>query len=60
MNKRLAAHYNIDLHIIKQLKTDIKQERKQCKYEKHLNLCSEQDSGPQFYGLEEVKAAQDY
>ena len=27
-NKRLAAHHNINLHIIERLKTDIKQERK--------------------------------
>ena len=59
-NKRLAAHHNIDLHIIKQLKTDIKQERIQHKCGKCLNLCGEEDSGPQFYGLEEVKAVQDH
>ena len=60
VNERLAAHHNINLHIIEQLKTDIKQERKQCKHEKCLNLHGEKDSGPQFYGPEEVKTAQDY
>ena len=60
MNERLAAHHDIDLHVIERLKTDIKQERKRRKCGKRLNLCGEQDSGPQFYGPEEVKAAQDY
>ena len=60
VNERLAAHHDINLHIIEQLKTDIKQERKRRKHEKHLNLHGEEDSGPQFYGLEEVKTAQDY
>ena len=59
-NEQLAAHHNINLHIIEQLKTDIKQERKRRKRGKRLNLRGEQDSGPQFYGPEEVKAAQDY
>ena len=60
VNERLAAHHNIDLHVIERLKTDIKQERKRHKCGKRLNLCGEQDSRPQFYGPEEVKAAQDY
>ena len=59
-NERLAAHHNIDLHIIEQLKTDIKQERKRRKHGKRLNLHGEEDSGPQFYGPEEVKTVQDY
>ncbi len=59
-NERLAAHHDIDLHVIERLKMDIKQERKRRKRGKRLNLCGEQDSGPQFYGPEEVKAAQDY
>ena len=59
-NERLAAHHDINLHIIEQLKMDIKQERKRRKCGKRLNLRGEQDSGPQFYGPEEVKAAQDY
>ena len=60
VNKQLAAHHNIDLHIIEQLKTDIKQERKQRKHEKCLNLHGEEDSGPQFYDPEEVKTVQNY
>ena len=45
-NERLTAHHNINLHIIERLKTDIKQERKQCKHEKCLNLHGEEDSEP--------------
>jgi hypothetical protein len=48
-NKRLAAQYSIDQHVVKRLVTALKNEKKRRIRNKRLNLLGEEDSGPQFF-----------
>ena len=55
--ERLAAQDSINKHIIYSLETSIKIEQSKRKRGKRLNLLSEEESRPQFFTLERVKAA---
>jgi hypothetical protein len=45
-NKRLAAQYSIDQHVVRGLTTALQDKKKRRKRGKRLNLLGEEDSGP--------------
>ena len=58
-NLTLAAQHSVNLHVQNGLVESLKEKKKRRRRGKHLNLCGETDSGPQFFSSSRVQAARD-
>jgi hypothetical protein len=56
-NDRLAAQHSVDQHVIHGLRQALAIEKRRQKKGKQLNLLGNDDSGPQFFGPDEIEAA---
>jgi DDE superfamily endonuclease len=59
-HERLAAHHDIDQHVVKGLCKALKDEKKRRKRGKRLNILGKEDSGPQFFSPAQVQAGRDW